>query len=71
MILMPRDKKEILTHSKLVQLTMVNGLAALEMVMENNNGQMEPDMKDSGKIIELMEKANLLTLMVTFMKVIG
>ena len=71
MILMPRDKKEILTHSKLVQLTMVNGLAALEMVMENNNGQMEPDMKDSGKIIELMEKANLLTLMATFMKVIG
>ena len=50
---------------------MVNGLEDSEMVMVFSNGQMVLDTRDSGKIIELMARANLLILMATFMTVIG
>ena len=49
----------------------VSGSEGLETVMVSSNGLMALDMKATGKIIELMERVNLLTLMVTFMTVIG
>ena len=50
---------------------MVNGLEGSEMASEYNSGLMVPDMRDYGKIIELMEKASSLILMETFMMVNG
>lgn len=41
------------------------------MAMEYKYGQMEPDMKVNGKIIEPMDKENLFTLMEIFMREIG
>lgn len=50
---------------------MENGLEDSEMVMVFSNGLMVLDTRDSGKIIELMARANLLILMATFMTVTG
>ena len=50
---------------------MVNGLEGSEMASEYNSGLMVPDMRDYGKIIELMEKANSLILMETCMMANG
>ena len=71
MIQMQNEKKEIYIHSKLVQHMKVNGLEVSEMDMGFNNGLMEPDMKDNGEIIELMERENSHILMVTFMRETG
>ena len=54
-------RKDRLISSRLAQLTLENGLVVLGMVTENNNGLMVPGMKASGKTIELMVRANLLT----------
>ena len=48
-----------------------NGLVDLEMATEFNNGQMELDTKVNGETIELTEKENLRTSMVTFTKETG
>ena len=53
-------RKDKLISSRLAQLTLENGLVVLGMVTANNNGLMVPGMKASGKIIELMVRANLL-----------
>ena len=50
---------------------MVSGSVDSEMDLVSSNGLMVLDMKDTGKIIELMEKENSLILMVTFMMAIG
>ena len=41
------------------------------MGKENNYGQMAQDMKDNGPIIKLMDKANFIILMGTYLKEIG
>ena len=50
---------------------MENGSEDSEMVMVYSNGLMVLDTRDSGRIIELMARANLLILMATFMTVTG
>jgi hypothetical protein len=62
MIQMPREKREELTPLRPEQLSMVIGSEDLEMALVFNNGLMEPGMKDTGKITEPMERANLLIL---------
>lgn len=66
-IQMPNVKKGILILSRRELPTMVNGLADSETEMEFKNGRMVHSMKVSGRIIELMEKANLFILTETFM----
>lgn len=53
------------------QLMTVSGKVASEMGTGSKNGQMELDMKATGKTIELMVRANSRTSMVTCMKAIG
>jgi len=71
MILMPKEKKEILINSKLEPPTTVNGSEALETDTEFKSGQMVLNMKDSGKTIELTEKENSSILTAIFMTEIG
>jgi len=68
MILMPKEREDLLIDLKQELSMMENGLVDLEMDMESKNGRMVLDMKVSGEIIELMAKENLLTLMVMFMR---
>ena len=71
MIQMPRRKNVQPTLSKPGPLMMANGSVVSVTAMENSNGLTEPNIKDNGKIIERMEKVNLLTLMVTSMTASG
>ena len=68
MILMPKEREDLLIDLKQELSMMENGLVDLEMDMESKNGRMVLDMKVSGEIIELMAKENLLTLMAMFMR---
>ena len=63
MILMPKEREDLLIDLKQELSMMENGLVDLEMDMGSKNGRMVLDMKVSGEIIELMGKENLLTLM--------
>jgi hypothetical protein len=65
---MLKKKEDLLIDLKQEPYMMENGLVDSEMDMGFNNGQMVLFMKGSGKIIELMVKANLLTLMVMSMR---
>lgn len=56
---------------KVVQLTMVNGSHHKGMAMEFNCGPMEQNILANGKIIKLMEQANLFIPMAISMKVNG
>jgi len=67
-IQMLKKKEDLLIDLKQEPYMMENGLVDSEMDMGFNNGQMVLFMKGSGKIIELMVKANLLTLMVMSMR---
>ena len=71
MILMPREKRETLIHSRLELLMMESGSVVSEMDTEHKIGQMVLDMKENGKIIEPTEKVNLFILMEIFMTVNG
>ena len=68
MILMPKEREDLLIDLKQELSMMENGLVDLEMDMGSKNGRMVLDMKVSGEIIELMAKENLLTLMAMFMR---
>lgn len=48
-----------------------NGLVIQGMAMESKPGQMEENMKDSGKIIKPMEKVNSIIQMEIFMMETG
>ena len=61
MIHMLKEKREQPIHSKRVQPTQESGSVDLEMAMENNSGQMVPDMKVNGKTIGHMAKESSLT----------
>lgn len=63
MIHMPKEKKETHILSKLELHMMVNGLEASEMAMVYKNGQMVPNMKDNGRIIEHTVKESSFTSM--------
>lgn len=65
---MLKKKEDLLIDLKQEPYMMENGLVDSEMDMGFNNGQMVLFMKVSGKIIELMVKENLLTLMVMSMR---
>ena len=71
MILMPKEREDLLIDLKQELSMMENGLVDLEMDMGSKNGRMVLDMKVSGEIIELMAKENLLTLMAMFMRETG
>ena len=68
MILMPKEREDLLIDLKQELSMMENGLGDLEMDMGSKNGRMVLDMKVSGEIIELMAKENLLTLMAMSMR---
>ena len=68
MIQMLKKKEDLLIDLKQEPYMMENGLVDSEMDMGFNNGQMVLFTKVSGKIIELMVKENLLTLMVMSMR---
>ena len=68
MILMPKEREDLLIDLKQELSMMENGLVDLEMDMGSKNGRMVLDMKVSGEIIELMAKENLLTLMAMSMR---
>jgi hypothetical protein len=67
MIHMPNEKREILIPLKQEPHMMVNGLEASVMDMVFKNGQMALNMKDNGRITELMERVNSFILMAIFM----
>ena len=64
-------KIDQLIHFKLELLTLVSGLEVSETAMVVKFGLMEPDMRDNGRIIELMVKEDLSTWMEMFTKAPG
>ena len=70
-IQLPKERKDQHILLKQVQHIQVNGLEGSEMDKEFKFGQMEHDIRDNGKIIELMVMDSLFMLMGTFMKETG
>lgn len=66
-ILMPKERRDRPIRSRLGPHMMASGLEDSETVLVFKSGQMVPNMRDSGKTIELMARENLRTSMVTFM----
>ena len=58
-IQLPKERKDQLILLKQAQLIRVNGSVDSEMDKEFKFGQMEHDIKDNGKIIELMAMGSL------------
>ena len=71
MILMLKERKELLILLKLGRLMMESGLVGSEMDTVFKSGQMALSTKDNGKITEHMVKENSFILMVTFTMVNG
>ena len=65
-IQMQKEREDLLIDLKQEPFMMENGLVDSEMDLGFKNGQTVLVMKVSGKIIELMAKENLLTLMEIF-----
>ena len=65
MILMPKEREDLLIDLKQELSMMENGLVDLEMDMESKNGRMVLDMKGNGKIIERTAMESLVTLRVS------
>jgi hypothetical protein len=63
---MQKEREDLLIDLKQEPFMMENGLVDSEMDLGFKNGQTVLVMKVSGKIIELMAKENLLTLMEIF-----
>ena len=70
-ILLLREKREHPTLTKLGLLTLANGLVASEMAKEFRFGLMVLVMKEIGKTIERMVRANSFMLMETFTRETG